>query len=144
MKEANRNGVRDALGGHNTCLGWEFWHVLFWPGPAFSNSLREKDKKETDLFNDKVLAKEILSIQGSNSSISLCSTFHGHKSESTRVVGVWIAHDLGFLHLFAVFMAVSARTELMLTLPMAAKWFSKSLLSTRWLKPETWRLLPGF
>ena len=55
-----------------------------------------------------------------------------------------IAHDLGLLNLFVVSVTSVRIMELWLTRPIAAKWFSSSLLSTRWLRPETWRLLPGF
>jgi hypothetical protein len=55
-----------------------------------------------------------------------------------------IPHDLSLLDLFIVSVTSFHTDKTILTRPIAAKWFSRSLLSTRWLRPETWRLLPGF
>lgn len=105
MNATNRNRdlrrVRDVLGGRNTCPGWESWRVLSWPGRTFSIHPLWREQRPYFL-NKKGLAEKFLPVQSSNSSISLCSTLHGHKTESARVTAVGITHDLRFLNLFPV------------------------------------------
>jgi len=74
------------------------------PLRAWSNVQCHNDygERRTDLLNGEGLAEEVLSVQSCNRSISLCRALHGHETESARLIGMGIAHDLGLLNLFVV------------------------------------------